>query len=47
MRIMGAHHDPVQPYLIQLKMEQFLLDFAERAYFDYSLTTEIASLFLA
>ncbi len=29
VRIMGAHHEPVQPYLIQPKMEQLLLDYAE------------------
>ena len=29
VRIMGAHHEPVQPYLISSKMEQLLLDFAE------------------
>ncbi len=29
VRIMGAHHEPVQPYLIQPKMEQLLLDLAE------------------
>jgi len=29
VRIMGAHHEPVQPYLIQPKIEQLLLDFAE------------------
>ncbi len=29
VRIMGAHHEPVQPYLIQPKMEQLLLDFFE------------------
>lgn len=29
VRIMGAHHEPVQPYLIQPKMEQLLLDFGE------------------
>lgn len=29
VRIMGAQHEPVQPYLIQPKMEQLLLDFAE------------------
>ena len=29
VRIMGAHHEPVQPYLIQPKMEQLLIDFAE------------------
>ncbi|MCD7859500.1 MAG: Fic family protein [Firmicutes bacterium] len=29
VRIMGAHHEPVQPYLIQPKMEQLLQDFAE------------------
>lgn len=28
VRIMGAHHDPVQPYLIGPKMEQLLLDYA-------------------
>ncbi len=30
VRIMGAHHEPVQPYLIQPKIEQLLLDYAER-----------------
>ena len=29
VRIMGAHHDPVQPYLIAPKMEQLLWDFKE------------------
>ncbi|MCC8110072.1 MAG: Fic family protein [Ruminococcus sp.] len=29
VRIRGAHHEPVQPYLIQPKIEQLLLDFAE------------------
>lgn len=29
VRIMGAQHEPVQPYLIQPKMEQLLCDFAE------------------
>lgn len=29
VRIMGAHHEPVQPYLIKPKMEQLLRDFAE------------------
>ena len=29
VRIMGAQHDPVQPYLIEPKMEQLLRDFAE------------------
>ncbi|MCD8225571.1 MAG: Fic family protein [Clostridiales bacterium] len=29
VRIMGAYHEPVQPYLIQPKMEQILRDFAE------------------
>ena len=29
VHIMGAQHEPVQPYLIQPKMEQLLLDFAE------------------
>ena len=27
VRIMGAHHEPVQPYLIVSKMEQLLLDY--------------------
>lgn len=29
VHIMGAHHEPVQPYLIEPKMEQLLYDFAE------------------
>ena len=29
VRIMGAQHEPVQPYLIQPKLEQLLIDFAE------------------
>jgi Fic family protein len=29
VRIMGAQHEPVQPYLIQPKMEQLLIDYAE------------------
>ena len=29
VRIMGAQHEPVQPYLIAPKMEQLLLDYAE------------------
>lgn len=29
VRIMGAQHEPVQPYLIEAKMEQLLHDFAE------------------
>lgn len=29
VRIMGAQHEPVQPYLIQPKMEKLLIDFAE------------------
>ena len=29
VRIMGAQHEPVQPYLIDPKMEQLLIDFAE------------------
>ena len=29
VRIMGAHHEPAQPYLIKPKMEQLLHDFAE------------------
>ena len=28
VRIMGAHNEPVQPYLIESKMEQLLLDYA-------------------
>jgi Fic family protein len=28
VRIMGAHHEPVQPYLIETKMEQLLRDYA-------------------
>ena len=29
VRIMGGQHEPVQPYLIQPKMEQLMIDFAE------------------
>lgn len=29
VRIMGAHNEPVQPYLIQPRMEQLLYDYAE------------------
>ena len=29
VRIMGAQHEPVQPHLIEPKMEQLLIDFAE------------------
>lgn len=29
VRIMGAQHDPVQPYLIQPRMEQLLLNYSE------------------
>ena len=29
VRIMGAQHEPVQPYLIEPKMEQLLFDFSE------------------
>ncbi len=28
VRIMGAHHEPVQPYLIEPRMEQLLFDYA-------------------
>ena len=28
VRILGAHHEPVQPYLIEPKMERLLLDYA-------------------
>lgn len=31
VRIMGAHHEPVQPYLIEPKMEQLLLDYNENS----------------
>ena len=30
VRIMGAQHEPVQPYLIVPKMEQLMIDYAER-----------------
>lgn len=29
VRIMGAHHEPMQPYLIQPRMEQLMLSYAE------------------
>ncbi len=29
VRIMGAYHEPVQPYLIESKMEQLLIDYKE------------------
>ena len=29
VRIMGAQHEPLQPYLIQPKMEQIMIDFAD------------------
>ncbi len=28
VRIIGAHHEPVQPYLIEPRMEQLLIDYA-------------------
>lgn len=31
VRIMGAHHEPVQPYLIESKMERLLLDYTASA----------------
>lgn len=31
VRIMGAQHEPVQPYLIQPKMEQLMLNYSESA----------------
>lgn len=31
VRIMGAHHEPVQPYLIEPKMERLLTDHAANA----------------
>ncbi len=39
VRIMGAQHEPVQPYLIQPKMEQLLRDFAES---DEHIVTKLA-----
>jgi Fic family protein len=39
VRIMGAQHEPVQPYLIQPKMEQLLIDFVER---DEHIVTKLA-----
>ena len=35
-RIMGARHEPVQPYLIQPKMEQLLLDYKDSK--EYTIT---------
>ena len=39
VRIMGAHHEPVQPYLIAPKMEQLLIDYAQR---DEHIVTKLA-----
>ncbi len=39
VRIMGAKHDPAQPYLIQPQMESLLIDFAES---DEHIVTELA-----
>ncbi|NLL63147.1 MAG: Fic family protein [Ruminococcaceae bacterium] len=39
VRIMGAHHEPVQPYLIQPKMEQLLYAYAES---DEDIVTKLA-----
>ena len=36
VRIMGARHEPVQPYLIQPKMEQLLLDYKDSK--EYTIT---------
>ena len=39
VRIMGAHHEPVQPYLIEPKMEQLLADYAAS---DEHIVTKLA-----
>lgn len=39
VRIMGALHEPVQPYLIELKMEQLLRDFSKS---DEHIVTKLA-----
>ena len=39
VRIMGAHHEPVQPYLIAPKMEQLLADYAAS---DEHIVTKLA-----
>ena len=39
VRIMGAHHEPVQPYLIEPRMEQLLLDYAAS---DEHIVTKLA-----
>lgn len=39
VRIMGAQHEPVQPYLIESKMEQLLRDYAES---DEHIITKLA-----
>ena len=39
VRIMGANHDPVQPYLIEPRMEQLLRDYAES---DDHIVTKLA-----
>ena len=39
VRIMGAQHEPVQPYLIEPKMEQLLRDYAES---DEHIITKLA-----
>ena len=36
VRMMGAYHEPVQPYIIAPKMEQLLLDYAASE--DYIIT---------
>lgn len=39
VRIMGAQHEPVQPYLIAQEMEQLLIDYAQR---DEHIVTKLA-----
>ena len=39
VRIMGAHHEPVQPYLIQPQMEQLIINFLES---DENIVTKLA-----
>ena len=39
VRIMGAHHEPVQPYLIEPKMEQLIREFLES---DENIVTKLA-----
>jgi Fic family protein len=39
VRIMGSHHEPVQPYLIEPRMEQLLLDYTSS---DEHIVTKLA-----